>query len=159
MDKNQIEKLQKYANQVAKLEKTINEIAADWVVSCDYECDKCPWGSCRGKIAAFIIKAGYRKIPEGSVVLTKEEHEKLKSLANNHCKYCHLMDLPDFETEKIVRDTTRKETAEKFAERLKAKLTDIISFEDYEVADWNYDGMDIENSIDEICKEITEGKV
>ena len=55
-------------------------------------------------------------------------------------------------------ETIGEETAEKFAKRLKAKLTDIIPFEDYEVADWNYDGMDIENSIDEICKEITEGK-
>ena len=96
-----------------------------------------------------VLNAGYRKIPDGAVVLTREEYEKLKSLAKGHCEYCYLMDLPDFESERLVRDTTRKETAEKFAE----KLFDFL--DDYALFDKRF----LERKIDEIAKEITEGKV
>ena len=65
------------------------------------------------KAANELYNAGYRKIPENAVVLTREEYEELKSLAEGHCEYCYLMDLPDFESERLVRDTTRKETAKK----------------------------------------------
>ena len=42
-----------------------------------------------------------KKISENFVVLTKEEYEKLKSLANDKCHYsCDLIDFPDFEIER-----------------------------------------------------------
>lgn len=111
----------------------------------------------------FNLALGIRKIliPEDAVVLTKEEYEELKSLANNHCKYCHLMDLPDFETEKIVRDTTRKETAEKFAKETKQRLRDKLhrgKALHTTVFGKEYVRRIFKEVIDEICKELTEGK-
>lgn len=88
--------------------------------------------TCAKQIAMNFYNAGYRKLDDHAIMVLRKA--------------------------KDMEERIRKETAEKFAERLKAELTDIIPFEDYEVADWNYDGMDIENSIDEICKEIKEGK-
>ena len=103
-------------------------------------------------LAEALYNAGYRKIPEGAVVLTREEHQKYLAFKIIEPQVRGCLDR-ERELEKRL-ETAIKETAEKFAERLKAKLTDIIPFEDYEVADWNYDGMDIENSIDEICEEV-----
>ena len=53
-------------------------------------------------------------LSENSVVLSKEEYEKLKSRADNKCRYdCDLIDMPDFEREKTLIEKTSKETAEK----------------------------------------------
>ena len=101
--------------------------------------------------AENLIDAGYRKIPKNAVVLTREEYEELKSLANDHCKYCHLMDLPDFQSEKIVRDTTRKETAEKFGERL-VDFYRNNPYASFTISEWH-------KMINEIYKELTEGKL
>ena len=102
--------------------------------------------------AKNIYNAGYRKIPENAVVLTKEEYKTLKDLAMDKCHYdCHLIDYPDFERERMLRDDTRKETAEKFAERLKER-----SFDEYSPYGRSYECVAV-SDIDEICKEITEG--
>ena len=93
------------------------------------------------------------EMEENAVVLTKEEYEKFKSLANDKCKYCYLMDLPDFESEKIVRDTTRKETAEEFAEKLKADVSEDNELHEALNA---YLKRDYFEYIDERCKEITD---
>lgn len=75
--------------------------------------------------AEHLIKKDYRKIPEGAVVLTREEYQTLKLLAQDKCHYdCPLIDYPDFESERMVRETTLEETAEKFAERLKADVSE-----------------------------------
>lgn len=80
-----------------------------------------------------LYNAGYRKIPENAVVLTREEFsEKIENTWLN------------------CQEFTRKETAEKFSEKLKTEC---------------YDG-GIDNKwvhvsfsrLDEICKELTEGK-
>lgn len=79
------------------------------------------------------------KIPEDAVVLTREESlQELRAFAKN------------------VTERVRKETAEKFAERLK---------QDFDSIDYIYDDIhnkylcfkDVLDKIDEICKEITEG--
>jgi hypothetical protein len=53
---------------------------------------------------------------------------------------------------------TRKETAKKFAERLKEALENRSSIEGYDLEDLELDGEIIQECIDEICKEITEVK-
>ena len=77
------------------------------------------------EISEVLVDAGYRKIPDGAVVLTRDENEKL------------------LEWLELNMSKARKETAEKFAERLKSKLFD-------------YGNIFTKNDIDEICKEFTE---
>ena len=148
---------------------------------CSYKTSVCE----RYKLAEELYNAGYRKIPEGSVVLTDKEYkryariEKIIKLAKmekangyevkNGKLYYFTNMLEGFEYEfkdlqeicdaanhyneeffglqqrldfwKGKAETTAKETAEKFAERMKR----IFKFESHQ--QW----------IDEICKEITEG--
>lgn len=121
-------------------------------------------------IAEKLYNAGYRKIPEGAVVLTMEEKQEYESLVK-----LLIYDKPiksrTYEFIKDTKDRIRKETAEKFAERLKEKLNEWL--EDNEDLDGkinfgiaqieligvkSLDGEIIaESLIDEICKEITEG--
>lgn len=55
----------------------IEEMASDM----NYGCVKHDlWPDDAKEIAKALVILGYRKIPEGSVVLTREEYEKLKSL-------------------------------------------------------------------------------
>ena len=84
--------------------------------------------------ATMLYNAGYRKIPESAVVLETSVYESLDI--------------------KLYRDTitekVRKETAEKFAERVKMAFY------------YHFDELIpsiMADKIDEICKEITEGKV
>ena len=95
------------------------------------------------KIAMDYYNAGYRKIPENAVVLTREEHiQIIKDLAESNAK-----------TYETAYERGSKETAEKFAERLKAMA--------YQSTDWSHGEhpMVVEvDYIDEICEEITEGE-
>ena len=135
-----------------KQKQMIEEMAKDICGYClrvieEKECPRTENQHCfnaRLEEATYAYKLGYRKIPENAVVLTDEEWAE-------HCE--------QFAKAMYQKEVnTRKETAEKFVERLKATLTEIIPFEDYEIGDWEYDGMDIANAIDEICKEFTEGQ-
>ena len=103
-----------------------------------------------GWLSEYLYNAGYRKIPEGAVVLTREEYGLLVTRPNLH----------------IATDVyiTRKETAEKFAR--------LVEF--HSVSTRDNDGREIftisalslkeilheEFGIpyDEICKEFTEGR-
>jgi hypothetical protein len=134
-------------------------------------------------IAKDIYNAGYRKIPEGGVVLTKEEAEQVYGTVKNHGEL--LKDLQEAKSvfEKEMEEAQkefvkhfeehekelRKETAEKFAEKLKGKLSEWL--DDNEDLNFKIDkGIAIieligveslegeviaEGLIDEICKEIT----
>jgi hypothetical protein len=76
-------------------------------------------------------QCNFKKIPEGAVVLTEEEYERWQGQTLNIKK-------------------VRKETAEKFAERVKMAFY------------YHFDEIIpsiMADKIDEICKEITEGKV
>ena len=112
----------------------IEEMAKDICVECPYPtcvpCKACDsWG-----YAENAINAGYRKIPEGAVVITREEYEKL----------CDLAYFGNGE------ETIRKETAEKVAEKLKEIAKDKLELYGWQMVDID--------DIDEICKELTEGK-
>ena len=77
-----------------------------------------------------LCEAGYRKIPEGVVLLTREEYEKL----------CDLAYFGNGE------ETIRKETAEKFAEMANKIANNKLEF-------YGVRMIDIED-INEICKEL-----
>ena len=131
------------------------------VSTCDCECEFC-WA------VSVLLKAGYRKIPEGAFVLTGTEKEE------------HFVDLlTEFDEMGFHPETTvpypmlyadewkrrmlyaigqlRKETAEKFAEMAKARATarEVCFYQGRKYVVYHI----VDESFDEICKNITEGKV
>ena len=129
----------------------------------DRPCEECNYHGFKTKIlsrycgtyliAEKLYAAGYRKIPEGAVVLTRKDREEFNELyrsalqrAEKWEKLCGI---------KIKE--TRKETAEKFAERLKEKLEENSPIAGYDLEDLEFDGETIQECIDEICEEFTEG--
>ena len=145
--------------------------------------------------AKQLVEKGYRKIPVGAVLLTREEHKKYLAFKIIEPQVRGCLDR-ERKLEKQVREldkelnlaksvlshddemplakweqTIRKETAEKFAERLKPKLCEFLDDnEDYDgkidkaicfievIGVIANDGEIISlGIIDEICKEITEG--
>ena len=104
---------------------------------------------CRG-MAQFLSEKGWVKIPENAVVLTNEEYKRLQRRQES-CKTCE-------EIASGMVKKARKETAEKFAERLKEsgeiKAISIVKngtlYPIYKA---------IVDRIDEIAKEFTEGTV
>lgn len=137
------------------------ECTKGWLLSCD-----------RLVQAEKLYKAGYRKIPENAVVLTREEFESLGLVVETVQEYesqngqpvlvkerkvvkklqTDFTELLNQEIRELQLAQTRKETAEKFAERLKLKLKEL------ELGGWVESETKCFNEvIDEICKEITEG--
>lgn len=119
-------------------DKIIEEMARDM----DYGCIKRDlYPDDAKEIAKALYLLGYRKIPEGGVVLTRKEYERL----------CDLAYFGNGE------ETVRKETAEKFAEKVSQAIVDNT----YPYFD--KDGKPVNiwkavlgfDKIDEICKEFT----
>lgn len=159
-------------------DKIIEEMAKDvceniMTKQCaDGTCPKtwdCPYNETMAKI---LIEKGYRKIPEGAVVLTREEYEQLKSqiddltLYNKNYKYrikelqkdneglakqCEKMEL-ELNDCIGIKANTRKETAEKFAEILKGRLKVYLN----EDLDFLMKWCECRTCIDEIVKELVD---
>ena len=93
--------------------------------------------------AEELYNAGYRKIPENAVVLTREEYEDIV--------FSH-----KFITDLISshRESVHKEPAELFAERLKELVADRNCNDDYDWEDVQVDGQIFVECVDEIAKEI-----
>ena len=110
------------------------------------DCERCYFNKVYFRLAELegdIRKGKLKEIPEKAVVLTREEYDKLQSLKDDYTKgYEAGVD--------EGWDNARKETAEKFAERVKMAFY-------YEFDELIPSIM--ADKIDEICKEITEGKV
>ena len=120
--------------------------------------------------SGHLVNLGWIKLDENAVVLTEEEYERLlkeetlcERLGNDiDVKLKYIYELED----KVAQ--VRKETAEKFAERVKAKLSEWL--DDNEDLNFKIDkgiaiieliGVEslegeviVESLIDEICKEI-----
>ena len=117
-----------------------------------------------------LYNAGYRKIPENAVVLTETEYndllsDEVKTIERDIAEYWATEEVATVAKElhkegyrkiddhailvlrkaKCLEQKIRKETAEKFAERLKDALFDLGN-------------VVTEKDIDEIAEEITEGK-
>ena len=128
-------------------QKQIEEMAKD---ICS-PCHKGKLGLCEPNKGCVVweyakngVEEGYRKIPEGAVVLMRSEHQKYLAFKIIEPQVRGCLDR-ERELEKRL-ETIRKETAEKFAERVKEETDHGISA--------IYD-----STVDEIYKEITEGKV
>lgn len=99
------------------------------------------------EISSILVNAGYRKISENAVVLTREEYEELQKGIKTY-NYTAMFDAQSaYRWEQGYLQGT-KETAEKFAERVKMAFY------------YHFDELIpsiMADKIDEICKEITEG--
>lgn len=86
--------------------------------------------------AEYLINLGYRKIPEGSVVLSKEEIENwLKWVRQNIEK-------------------TRKETAKAFAQKLKFNLlNNSVIDDDCTLEDLEFGGDEIQEALNDTLKQ------
>ncbi len=117
--------------------------------------------------AEELVKMGYRKIPKDAVVLGKDfcdqreemivdlkydKFELMNELSEKDNKIALLEET--IECIKFNVDFTRKETADKFAKRLKESKTIKAIFGE----GWMFSYIGVCKEIDEICKEITEGK-
>lgn len=128
-----------------------------------------------GWLAKYLIEKGWAKIPEGAVVLTREEYQKYLAFKIIEPQIRGCLDREE-KLEKQVRELDkelnlaksvlsydderplekwakhlRKETAEKFAEMAKERAEEMATPSCYVY-------MVYVDDIDEICKEITEGK-
>lgn len=123
-------------------QKQIEEMART-VCGLTNHCGRCFCGDsdeyCGFKMfAQRLLDAGYRKIPEVNCALTSDDVAELLT---------------------IVTIDTRKETAKKFKKMLKELVAERNCNEDYDWEDVQVDGQIFVECVDEICKEITEGKV
>lgn len=91
------------------------------------------------------------KIPEGAVVLTQEEYEDLKIAKDFNYGYHNGESNMTSYYENIRLPEARKETAEKFADKLLCKYIDFGNYDEISVGS-------VREDIDEICKEFTESK-
>ena len=113
--------------------------------------------SCRWiKTAKALYNAGYRKI-QGSVVLTAEQFSDYLTLKDSHKNAVERCEKLQADNERLYKnignfkEVVRKETAEKFAERLKTECFDGGIDDKWVAVSFS--------RLDEICKEIAEGKV
>lgn len=130
-------------------QKIIEEMAKVLEGDCG-ECYTCKYFEHKGTNCTYLLgaeylyNAGYRKIPENAVVLTREEFEKHKGFSREEV---------DEISETAIKNS-RKETAEKFALKLAdyfvehcgSKLSISLTLQEWY------------KMIDEIAKEITEVK-
>ena len=78
----------------------------------EYTCDRCQ--------AKLLIKKGYRKLPEDSVVLSKEEYEDYKKHVDNCVEEYHRgQHEAEVYYKNIQIPRERKETAEKIYKKIK----------------------------------------
>lgn len=87
-----------------------------------------------------------RQLPEGAVVLTREEYDDMFSFKTTRGGFYNILD--------TVRKVERKETAEKFAEMAEVKAIKArVNIDDRP----RNDSFIFLSDIDEICKELVEG--
>lgn len=113
-------------------------------------------------IAIWLVNAGYRKIPEGAVVLTKEEYDELQKGIKTY-NYTAMFDAQSVDRWEQGYSQGTKETAEKFAEmaneRIAQRQGERDGYEAFTIDDKaKYDGDIVSLALFEICKEITEGQ-
>lgn len=98
--------------------------------------DKCKW------VAKKLMALGYRKILEGAVVLTEDNAEEIGNM---------VVKSPQMQEAMLhLIKAWQKETAEKFAKRLKARyMPPLVEWDEISIGGLFYE-------IDEICKELVD---
>ena len=118
------------------MDKQIEELMKDMCT--DYPCNRiCDQYCGMYDYAERAINAGYRKIPENAVVVSRAEYNDLKGLEKH---------FDDYLIKEIV--ATRKETAEKFAKAMRD------CYPPREHPACTLDDCYMLDRIDEICKEL-----
>lgn len=142
------------------MDKQIEELMKDMCT--DYPCNRiCDQYCGMYDYAERAINAGYRKIPENAVVLTKEEYDGKVIVVEMSGGHKLKLSVGKFyEMSKILEEYTRKETAEKFAEmankRIAQRQGERDCYETFAIDDKaRYDGDIVSLALFEICKEIT----
>ena len=137
---------QKQIEEIAKVvEDTMFEYRGFCVNKNSCDCDaKTNCVACN--IAHNVYNAGYRKVCEPAI--KNGEVVGFVNGADYVPKNLFLFGL----------SRARKETAEKFAERLKEQLEENSPIAGYDLEDLEFDGETIQECIDEICKELTGGE-
>ena len=107
------------------------------------------------EISYILVNAGYRKIPENAVVLTREEYEELQ-VGNdfNYGVHCGESNMKAY-YENIRLPEVRKETAEEFAEKTNQAINAYrkkVGKDEYVV-----DARRLIFEVNEIAKEFTGG--
>ena len=134
---------QKQIDELKELRETIHKVC--------YSAEDCE-GYCHLCLSEGLYNEGYRKIPEGAVVLTREEYDELQVGKDfNYGYHSGEINMTAY-YENIRLPEVRKETAEKFAEMAKER----IYSHDYLLQDT--DDLLVQE-IYEICEKITEDKV
>lgn len=143
--------------QIAEIAMSIRNYSNkhDWKLF-EFECEN---------LAIVLYNLGYRKLPEDSVVLSREEHEMhITQYKNLEIKYRNLSDNYRLckdanETIKQFAVKARKEAAKEFAEKLKERLCKECSgcyipncFET-PTDEFAYNAKEVERAIDELSKE------
>lgn len=97
--------------EIGKITELITDFCGHNCIDCRHSTFKDGVYGCQAfGIASDLRKAGYRKIPEGSVVLSKEEYEQLMNdLINAECNLNHT---------RLQLEDERKETAKEIFEKL-----------------------------------------
>ena len=139
----------------AKKKKAVEEIGQDIADICsDMALNCCGSTPCYACIAKRLERKGYRKTPENAVVLTREEYEWLTCCFG---KFEEIMN--------DIKKSARKETAEKFAKLVEFHSVSTRDEEGREIFTISALGLkeilheEFGIPYDEICKEISEGKV
>lgn len=120
------------------------------------------------EICSVFFEAGYRKIPENAVVLTREEWEKLNNAVDSVqvavSSFTRLETLYKIKCKELElsEEKTRKETAEKFYslanERIAKEQGKRDGYEAFRIDDKSsYDGDIISLILFEICNELING--
>ena len=158
----------------AEKAKAVEEMAKELIKTikslhiCCYgnDCDKCCYDGdecVEERIADALIEKCYRKIPEGAVVLTKEEYDDLQKGVKTH-NYTAMFDEQNAYRWEQGYLQGRQETAEKFAEMALREIKAISAKSEYLLDDEStYEDSSLENVLEkvknEIAKEITEGNL
>lgn len=140
-------------------QKEIQKMQQEIFDSCAWRFSKHPedYREVANDIGEDLYKLGYRKIPEDSVVLTRENIEKYAKdcIAGQETGLDIINGLIARGESKAER--ARKKTAKEFAEKVKTKIKELRRkyHEDYinGLGDEEYNGI-TENDIDEILKEM-----
>lgn len=127
----------------------MTELMADWALR-----NNMCWHEGHAKaLAETFAENDYEKIPEGAVVLTREEYDGKEIVVEMSGGHKLRLNVGKFgEMSKILEEYTRKETAEKFADLAYKRFIKLYQYN----LDWKVDNDEAKALFDEICKELTD---
>ena len=158
-------------------EQQIEEMKKVMCEEYEKECNFCPCSDCaNAMIAENLYNAGYRKVPDGAVILTPEERdEELKACNEKQAELENEIEILKIQNNNLeiafdrlnarserfesnmnsVLEIEKRKAVEEFAEKLKAKAHSVVGFNVLKkvyAKEYTINEIDI----DEILKELTE---